>query len=235
MGTGMDSIYTDGTYLETSSSWHEEDSPWKARQILRMLDRHGIEPTTLCEVGCGAGEILRQLADSLGHDRSYVGFDISPQAIAIASEKAAPHLRFARGDIAGMETPVFDLLMAIDVFEHVEDYIGFLRGLRNRGDYKLFHIPLDMNAQMVVRGGPIRRVRELVGHIHYFSKDTALATLKDAGYQVIDHFYTPNMLELAHIGWRGQLMKWPRRLAFSLNPDLAVRVLGGYSLMVLTR
>ncbi len=231
----MESIYNDGTYLEVSGSWHEEDSPWKARQILKMLDRHGLEPATICEVGCGAGEILRQIADSLGHDRSYVGLDISPQAIAIASEKTAPHLRFARGDILSMETPVFDLLMAIDVFEHVEDYIGFLRSIRTRGAYKLFHIPLDMNVQMVLRGTPIRRVRDLVGHIHYFSKDTALATLEDAGYHVVDHFYTPNMLELPHIGWRGQLMRLPRKLAYSLHPDLAARILGGYSLMVLAR
>lgn len=231
----MDSIYNDGTYLEVSRSWHEEDSPWKAKQILTMLERHGLEPATVCEVGCGAGEILRQLADSLGHDRSYVGFDISPQAIAIASEKTAPHLRFTRGDILAMDTPAFDLVMAIDVFEHVEDYIGFLRNLRHRGAYKLFHIPLDMNVQMVLRSAPIRRVRELVGHIHYFSKDTALATLEDTGYHVVDYFYTANMLELPHIGWRGQLMKLPRRLAFGLNPDLAARILGGYSLMVLAR
>ena len=92
-----------------------------------------------------------------------------------------------------------------------------------------------MNVQMVLRGTPIRRVRDLVGHIHYFSKDTALATLEDAGYHVVDHFYTPNMLELPHIGWRGQLMRLPRKLAYSLHPDLAARILGGYSLMVLAR
>ena len=85
------------------------------------------------------------------------------------------------------------------------------------------------------RASPIRRVRDLVGHLHYFSRDTALATLKDAGYQVIDHFYTANMLELPNIGWRGKLMLLPRRLAFSLHPDLAARILGGYSLMVLAR
>lgn len=231
----IDSIYHDGTYLDVTGGWHEEDSPWKAGQVLKMLARHGLEPATVCEVGCGAGEILKQLADSLGTDRSYTGFDISPQAISIAQEKAAPHLRFARGDITTMDTPVFDLLMAIDVFEHVEDYIGFLKDLRRRGTYKLFHIPLDMNVQMVLRRKPITRVRELVGHLHYFSKDTALATLRDAGYEVVDHFYTANMLELPCIGWRAQLMKLPRRVAFAIHPDLAARVLGGYSLMVLTR
>lgn len=231
----MASISNEGTFVEDSRSGREVDSPWKARQILKMLDRHGIEPATVCEVGCGTGEVIRELADALGHDRSYVGLDISARAIARASEKSAPHLRFARGDIRSMETPFFDLLMAIDVFEQVEDYIGFLRNIRHRGDYKLFHIPLDMNVQMVLRGAPIRRARERIGHLHYFSKDTALATLRDAGYQLIDLFYTPDMLERPQVGWRAQLMWLPRRLAFTLHQDLAARVLGGYSLMVLAR
>jgi cyclopropane fatty-acyl-phospholipid synthase-like methyltransferase len=231
----MDDIYMDGTYLETSGSWHEEDSPWKAGQILRMLAKHRLDPREICEVGCGAGEILKQLADRLGPGKSLVGYDISPQAIALASTKARPGLQFHQGDFLSARTPFFDLVMAIDVFEHVENYLEFLKKLRTRGDYKLFHVPLDMNVQMVLRAAPIRRVRELVGHLHYFSKDTALATLRDAGYDVIDHFYTANQLELPNLSLKARLAKLPRRVAFALHPDLAARVLGGYSLMVLAR
>jgi cyclopropane fatty-acyl-phospholipid synthase-like methyltransferase len=231
----MGSIYVDGTYLEASGSWHEEDSPWKATQVERMLDRHGLQPRTICEVGCGAGEILNQLADRLGPGRRLVGYDISPQAIALARMKTRPELEFVQGDFLAATTPVFDLLMAIDVFEHVEDYIGFLRRLRPRGVYKLFHVPLDMNAQMILRASPIRRVRELVGHLHYFSRDTALATLTDAGYEIVDSFYTASQLELPNLPLKARLAKLPRRLAFAMHPDLAARILGGFSLMVLAR
>jgi hypothetical protein len=72
-----------------------------------------------------------------------------------------------------------------------------------------------------------------VGHIHYFTKDTALALLEDTGYKVIDHFYTSGATELGGLGWKTRLMKGPRQALYAMNPDAAARVLGGYSLMVL--
>jgi hypothetical protein len=125
--------------------------------------------------------------------------------------------------------------MAIDVFEHVPDYIGFLRSLRDRAIYKLFHIPLDMSVQMLLRPGLFGRVREDLGHIHYFSKESALDTLKDCGYDVIDWDYTHWSRELAKLPLRTRLANVPRALFGSINPDLAVRLFGGASMMVLTR
>lgn len=36
-------IYTDGSYLANNPSWHEEDSPWKARQIIRLLEANRLK------------------------------------------------------------------------------------------------------------------------------------------------------------------------------------------------
>ena len=58
----MESIYSDGTYLRNNPDWHVDDSPWKAKHIAAMLERHGIVPQTVCEIGCGAGEVLRALS-----------------------------------------------------------------------------------------------------------------------------------------------------------------------------
>lgn len=127
------------------------------------------------------------------------------------------------------------MVLAIDVFEHVEDYFGFLRKLWEKAEYKIFHIPLDLSVQTVFRSSPILKERKTVGHIHYFTKETALETLKDTGYSIIDHFYTGGSLELPNRGWRANLLRIPRKLAFSLNKDLSVRLLGGYSLMVLAK
>src|SRR5271157_1732576 len=190
------SIYKDGAYLAKNPSWHEEDSPWKAKQIARMLSENNISPSTVCEVGCGAGEILNCLTTHYEANVQFCGYEISPQAFDICKKKERPNLHFFLKDLLLNEAGSrFDVVMAIDVLEHVEDYFAFLRRLRSRGEYEVFHIPLDLSVQWVLRSSPILKLRATVGHIYYFTKETALATLADTGYEVIDYFYTRGSLE----------------------------------------
>lgn len=228
-------VYEDGTYLKNNPTWHEEDSAWKTRQINKILTKNNVKPISVCEIGCGAGEILNCMTQSYGENVDFSGYEISPQAFSICKKKEKPNLKFHSQDLFLQENARFDVVMAIDVFEHVEDYFGFLRKLRPMGTYKVFHIPLDLSVQTVFRSEPIMKGRREVGHIHYFTKDTALATLNDTGYQVIDYAYTSGSLDLPNRGFRANLLKLPRRLLFSLKQDFAVRLLGGFSLMVLAR
>ena len=228
------SIYGDGTYLEKNPTWHEEDSLWKAKHIARILQRNNVAPSSLCEIGCGAGEILRCLAHTFGPAVSFDGYDISDQAFEICRKKEMGNLRYHLKNLLD-EPLVFDVVMAIDVFEHVDDYLGFLRKLRTKGTYKILHIPLDLSVQSVLRGNRLLNDRQTVGHLHYFTKETALATLRDTGYEVLNYSYTSGSLELPNLSWKARAMKLPRKLAFELNQDLAVRILGGFSLLVLAK
>jgi hypothetical protein len=87
-------------------------------------------------------------------------------------------------------------------------------------------------AQRVLRSRPIMREREQAGHLHYFTKETALATLKDAGHEIIDWYYTPGAIANPR-SIKAQLASWPRKLLSMMNQDLVVRILGGYPLLVL--
>lgn len=231
----MAEIYEDGTYLDNNPSWHEQDSPWKASNIRKIIERNSVKPKTICEVGCGAGEILNQLSSHYNGTVDLYGYEVSPQAFEICNKKSKPHLTFKLTDLLQEEGAHFDIVMAIDVFEHVEDFYGFLRKLKDKGEYKIFHIPLDLSAQSVLRGTPIMQRRKAIGHIHYFTKDTALASLRDMGYEIVDHFYTSGSLELPNRGWKANLVKLPRKLAYMASPDFAVRLLGGHSMMVLAK
>lgn len=228
-------IYENGTYLNQNLTWHEEDSPWKAKQIGKMLRKNNINPSTVCEIGCGAGEILNCLANDYDAKVLFSGYEISPQAFELCKRKENQNLHFFLKDMLDEREASFDVVMANDVFEHVEDCFGFLRKFREKGEYKIFHIPLDLSVQSVLRSSPILQRRESVGHIHYFTKETALALLKDTGYEVVDVCYTNSSLELPNLSWKAKLMKLPRKVFFSIHQDLAVRILGGFSLLVLAK
>lgn len=227
-------IYKNGSYLHKNPEWDVDDSPWKAKNILKIIQRNSIFPNTVCEIGCGAGEILRQLRENM-NGVTFYGYEVSPQAFKLCNARTSDRLHFKLKDILEEEKIFFDVILMIDVIEHIEDYLGFLRKTRSLSTYKIFHFPLDLSVQSVIRSSPILKNRENVGHIHYFTKDLALQILKDTGYEVIDFFYTPTTLELKVRSFKSYLMRLPRRIFFAINEDMAVRVFGGYSLLVLAK
>jgi len=91
-----------------------------------------------------------------------------------------------------------------------------------------------LSVQAVLRKRGLLKRRELWGHLHYFTKETALETLKHVGYEVLDYFYTPRGIELATEAVH-KLALLPRMICFRIHQDLAVRTLGGYGLLVLAR
>jgi SAM-dependent methyltransferase len=222
--------YVDGTYAASTGTWHEEDAVFKARWIADFLRRNQVSASSVCDVGCGSGGVLAALRNEWP-DVALVGYEVSPQAADLAA-RLHPGIDVRVGDPSRLGDH-YELALALDVFEHVEDYIGFLRRLSTLADRFVFHIPLDMTALMVARETPILTVRAAVGHLHYFSKATALATLSDAGFRMCATAYTPGTLELPGRTWRMRLLAGPRRIAFRFAPNLAVRLLGGYSLLVL--
>jgi SAM-dependent methyltransferase len=228
-----ESIYSNAEYLANNPTWHVEDSPWKAQKIYDILRRNNLKPSRIAEIGCGAGEILVQLKAQLPQS-SFAGYEMSEQAFALARSREREGVHFINANMLD-ENVHFDALLCIDVFEHVDDYIGFIKSLRGYADYKIFHIPLDLSVQAVARGDALLEARRRVGHLHYFTKETALETLRYCGYEVIDANLTARAIDLPNRTLRANLMKIPRVLLSKVAPDFAARVLGGWSLMVLAK
>jgi trans-aconitate methyltransferase len=183
-------------------------------------------------VGCGAGEILKQLSASMP-STNFTGCELSPQAFELCKTRQSEKVQYRFENILD-EDVFYDCLLCIDVFEHVEDCIGFLRSLKPKATYKVFHIPLDISMLAVWRGS-MMTARQSVGHLHYFTPDTALATLRDSGYQVIDSFHTQYLSDLPSKSILSKIKKIPRKILYRVAPDLIVKILGGYSLIVLAK
>lgn len=225
--------YLDGDYLANNPEWHADDAPWKAGHIKAILQRSAIVPHNLAEVGCGSGQCVR-LVQEMFPGSVADGYEISPQAFALCSALQTDSLHFQnRSPFDSGKS--YDVMMALDVIEHVEDPFAFIKQMAAMSTYQLFHIPLDMNALSVAREWPILDARREIGHLHYFTRGTAIALLKDCGLRIVDEHYTPWAIDQSHKSWKKRLAALPRRAAFALARHATVRTVGGWSLMVLTR
>ena len=133
--------YLDGTYFRQNPDWHVRDSPWKVRQILRLLNRNQIVPKTIYEAGCGAGEVLRLLQQNLDPTCELWGVDISAQAIETVSEQMKGCISRC-SKVSHARENFSNWRWRSGWAAHVEDYRGFLRKLKSQATYKLIHIPL---------------------------------------------------------------------------------------------
>lgn len=220
--------YLDGTYAAKSGgTWHLEDSPFKTGQVLQMLDRHReIEARSVCDIGCGAGGVLSFLAQRLELAR-LVGYEVSPQAHSLTNRFKDSRCEFVLGDPFA-DDAFFDLVLVLDVVEHVEDCFSFLRQCAGKAKWKMYHIPLDTSVSMLLRGA---NCWDSVGHLHLFTMETALKSVEHSGQTVIDWFLTPVSLERPH-----RLATRFTNLARRILPrKFAARLFGGYSIMILAR
>lgn len=226
--------YLGTDYINNNPTWDVEDSPWKADLVRGVLDKHNIKPNSITEVGCGAGAVLHELASSFPN-ATFCGFDIAPAAMTFWEKYKQKNTSFILGDYFMNKEGRYDLILLLDVLEHLPDPIGFLEKIKGDADYFIIHFPLDLSALSVLRESPLLYVRSKVGHLHYYTKRLALALLDDCGFEVVDCQYTGAAFSAPQRGLKTRLAGLFRRLAYLFGKDAGVRLLGGETLMVLAR
>ncbi|GAV19747.1 bifunctional 3-demethylubiquinone-9 3-methyltransferase/ 2-octaprenyl-6-hydroxy phenol methylase [Mariprofundus micogutta] len=226
--------YIESDYLEHNPEWDMEDSPWKAGKVAAMLKRFAIEPKTICEVGCGAGGVLGAMKGDFPK-ADFTGYDIAPDAEKFWGELRDSGVELNVGDFFTLNSRNYDVILLLDVLEHVADPHQFLVKLRPYADHVVIHFPLDLSALSVLRETPLLHVRRKVGHIQFFTKGLALELLEECGLEVIDWQYTDAAFSAPQRGLKTKLFGLLRRLVYILNKDIGARLLGGETLMVLAK
>lgn len=78
--------------------------------------------------------------------------------------------------------------------------------------------------------------RSHYGHLHHFSKDSALPTLQYCGHEIVDYFYTPVYEAPSNkLTFKSSILRITGSILNTINKDFSVRLSGGASLMVLTK
>jgi len=234
MVNNVEKRYRDGTYLTNNPDWDRQDCLWKAKLVKNVLEEFKIEPKSVCEVGCGTGDVLVHLKQFYPH-YEFTGYDISPQAAEFWNEHKAAGIHFHCGDFIELNKQYYDCILLIDVIEHLSNPFKFLDAIQERANYFVFHFPLDLSASTVLREKPLLNARLKVGHIHYFTKGLALAVLRDAGFNIMHYRYTNAYLKGPGRSLKTRIAALPRRLVYFIDKDFGVRLLGGETLVVLAK
>ena len=98
------------------------------RKIIRNLinSYYSKRPIKLLDIGCGTGELLRELSP-LGE---VFGIDNSPQAIAFCKERGLKNVSLAEGTSIPFPDNAFDIVLCLDVLEHIENDDAALKEIR---------------------------------------------------------------------------------------------------------
>lgn len=233
MGNYSD-MYSDGRYLSKNPTWDAEDAPYKSSFIIQLLQKNNIPLQKIAEVGCGSGAILLQLQKNLTQSIQYFGYDISADAYKICKQNENEYLHFFHQDYTNIQNEApYDAQLVIDVIEHVEDYFLFLKKIKNKAKYTVFHIPLDMCIWTLFREKMLIEAKDRIGHINIFTEQFILSILKDSGYTIIDKIFTkplPNNRTL-----KEKIITATRNFLFALSPSFCAKTIGALSIMVLAK
>ncbi len=227
-------FYLNGDYAERNPDWDTEDSPWKAARIADILRDHKRDPKTIVEIGCGAGEVMRGLQVHFPK-AEMTGYDIAPDLKPFWDALGDSDMNFVLADYLAVETPIPDVVLLIDVIEHLGNPFDFLDRLRDQCSEVVLHFPLDLSSISVLRESPLLHVRHKVGHLHFYTKGLVMALMEGAGYEVIEARYTGASFTAPQTGLKSRLAGLFRRAIFAVNRDVGARLLGGETLMVLAR
>jgi SAM-dependent methyltransferase len=84
---------------------------------------------TVLDIGCGKGEVAYDMAERAG--AMVTGIDLNPAHIRMATERFGhPRATYILGDaLRDLPCGHYDVVVLSNVLEHIEDRVGFLRGV----------------------------------------------------------------------------------------------------------
>jgi len=158
--------------------------------LKKFLNKKGIQ---ILEIGCGTGgnlEILSNLSE-------VTGLDVSKYALDFCRKRGVNNLALGRAEKTNFPSESFDLILMLDVLEHIKDdkkAIGETRRILKEGGYFLVTVP----AYQFIWS----EHDEILGHYRRYSISDFSKKLEEAGFDIIKISYFVSLLFPVILGYR---------------------------------
>lgn len=166
----------------------------------------------ILEIGCGNGFVLKALLDS-GYKNLY-GIEPSQDAVLKADDRIKNRIivNVLREGLYKSES--FDLIFLFQVFDHIQDPMGFLSicyNLLSSGGSILAmnHDIKSLSARVLGEKSPIIDIE----HMYLYSKETIGKIFSKAGFKPLKIFSPKNVISFRYLVW---LLPLPKRIKVKL-------------------
>lgn len=175
---------------------HETTNPIQRRLIDNFHEQaiafiRQVRPRRIMEIGCGEGYVLAAIQEA-GVEADLIGIDLSTEAIDAARQRVEPPAELIVGDAREVSRTYADrgadLIMMLEVLEHLEDPAQMLDDLRAIGSG---HVLLSVPREPIFRGlnlARLKNVRDLGNdpeHINHWSS-RRFVELVSRHFEVVD-------------------------------------------------
>ena len=164
---------------------------WKARVLSNLIPKdHGYR--SLLDIGCAEGILTDELSRLLNITLA-VGIDISRLFIQWGKERHKT-IQLIHGDGSlPFKDKSFDLTICSDFIEHLSEVSKFLQNIKRVSKFVLFKIPIEscLVGNLLRRVGVYENVGKdhPSGHIHLFSKKSAMNIVEQNGFSIIRYSF----------------------------------------------
>lgn len=188
--------YNDPIFTLSNPMWLTNDSSWKARIIAKQIADRKLHFNRIIDYGCGNGQLLSCLSD-IYPDIELIGYDPSLQLSMFWTEiqLTRPNISFIN-ELDSVRTYSDDLVLFVDVIEHISDPVQELIPFLTTGCTCIFHIPLEISLSTLFRQHLFFRQYNTVGHLHFYTEATAKIVLNRLGFDLLACHYTDAYITL---------------------------------------
>lgn len=144
------------------------------RKMDAVLDEMKMVPDSILEAGCGEGHVIAHVKNRYKNSEKAItsdGFDVSESVIAQA-KKDYPDINFTTGSIYEINRGKYDLVIASEVLEHLEEPEKALKQVIDTSNRYIFvSVPNEPIWRIlnIVRGSYLRDFGNTPGHIQHWS------------------------------------------------------------------
>lgn len=226
-------------YIDKNPDLHNSDIGDKIDAISQLLLPTATKFVSILDVACGSGRILLEISDKYQSEKT-TGIDISQGMIKSATENDTDNrVEWRVENVFNLEPDNYELVLAIDVLEHLEDDQKFLEHIKDLGKFVVVKTPIEDNIinklVKVISFGLINEYQHTenkYGHIHHYSQKDVDRLIEVSGLKTVSKKYM-HLPRRSKLFW--EILRIISMPLWWLSKPLYIKMNGGFLVLLLTK